>query len=260
MQNETRNDLSFCILHSAFCIPPEDGDMAGPALTLREIHRLRRHARELQDRIEQGPRQVKLQHAKAAKQEELLKEAQDAIKHLKVATHEKEVSVKTTQQLIKKYEKQLEEITNKKEYESLRSEIATAHKHVKALEEEILGVMQETEERVAKLPEADKAVKDARAEAAKYEAESKDRLERMTEEYRRTMQTLGEVEATLPEGPVREQYQRQVKARGEDCLSRVESNICTACYTAITAQQANDLSQANFVVCKNCGRILYGSA
>ena len=42
--------------------------MPGPATVLREIHRLRRHAKELQDRIEQGPRMLKHQQAKAARQ------------------------------------------------------------------------------------------------------------------------------------------------------------------------------------------------
>ena len=41
---------------------------------------------------------MRFQQAKVARQEQLLKEAHDTIKHLKVATHDREVSIKTTAQ------------------------------------------------------------------------------------------------------------------------------------------------------------------
>src|SRR5205807_2603818 len=92
--------------------------MTATATILREIHRLRRQAAELQARIDQGPRQLKAQHARIARQEETLRQAQDAVKHLKVTMHEKDVSLKATQQQIAKYEKQLNEVTSKKEFDA----------------------------------------------------------------------------------------------------------------------------------------------
>src|SRR5438132_1692159 len=98
--------------------------MPGPAATLREIHRLRRLAKDLEGRIAQQPRLLRAQQNAVTKQEENLREAQEAIKRLKVTTHEKEVSLKTTNQLIAKHEKQLNEAATKKEYDALKSEIA----------------------------------------------------------------------------------------------------------------------------------------
>ena len=48
--------------------------MVGPGATLRELHHLRRHARDLQAEIERGPRTLKAQQAKVVKQEELLRD------------------------------------------------------------------------------------------------------------------------------------------------------------------------------------------
>ena len=61
---------------------------------LREIHRLRRNAKDLKSRIDQGPRQQQTQKDKVARQEEILRTAQDELKHLKVENHQKEVSLK----------------------------------------------------------------------------------------------------------------------------------------------------------------------
>ncbi|HEV3083130.1 MAG TPA: hypothetical protein VGY66_25315, partial [Gemmataceae bacterium] len=64
--------------------------MAGPATVLREIHRLRKDARTLQDEIERVPRMLKAQQAKIVRQEEALREAQEVLKRAKLTTHEKE--------------------------------------------------------------------------------------------------------------------------------------------------------------------------
>ena len=62
--------------------------MAGPATILRDIHRLRRHARDLRAEIERGPRLLKGQQTKVARQEDVVREAQDRLKRLKVTCHD----------------------------------------------------------------------------------------------------------------------------------------------------------------------------
>jgi predicted nucleic acid-binding Zn-ribbon protein len=224
---------------------------------MREIHRLRRHARDLQDRIEQGPRQLRAQQGRVAREEEALREGQDGIKRLKVSIHEQEGNLKSTHQQIKKYEKQLEESTSRKEYDALQAEIAEAHRKNRKTEDGILEGMLEMEERTARLPDLEKAVQQAKAELARAEAEAGARQAELTEMHRQTLAQVTEVENTLPGGDVRAQYERQVKARGEDALSAVESRTCMACYTEITAEQSNQLQREQLVFCKNCGRILY---
>jgi predicted nucleic acid-binding Zn-ribbon protein len=230
--------------------------MSGPASTLREIHRLRRLDKDLEGRIAQQPRLLRAQQNAVAKQEEALREAHDALKRLKVTTHEKEVSLKTTSQQIVKHEKQLNEAATKKEYDALKSEIAAGRDEVRRLEDEILDTMAQTEEQTAQLPQLEKAVQQARAEQAQFERDSEARLNALNEQRARIQRELAETEATLP-ADARPQYARLVKAMGEDALAAVEGRTCTACYTEITAQQANEVNRGQLVFCKNCGRILY---
>src|SRR5579875_1975530 len=119
--------------------------MSGPAILFREIHRLRRFAHELQEQIDRLPRQQKAQQAKVARQEEILHQAQDAIKHLKVDIHTKEGILKSTHGQISKYQKQLNGAESKKEYEALQHEISDAKAACGRLEEEILDTLGQSE-------------------------------------------------------------------------------------------------------------------
>jgi uncharacterized protein len=230
--------------------------MSGPAPILRELHRIRRHIQDLEEKIEQAPRGLKTQQMKLAHQETGLKQAQDELKQLKVQIHEKEVSVKATEQQIAKYEKQRGEVKNKKEYDTLGAEIKHAQEHIRKIEDAILELMSQVEEKAALLPEAEKGAKKAHDAFAQFEKDQLGLLERYAADKTRAQAELSAVEAKLPEA-VRTMYDRLVKAKRTDALAGVQGMICAACYTEITPQMANLLRTEDFVVCKNCGRILY---
>jgi uncharacterized protein len=230
--------------------------MSGPAEIMREIHRLRRFAHELQEQIDRAPRQLKIQQAKVARQEQLQHEGQEAIKKAKIAVHDKESQLKAMHSQIAKFQKQMSEVTSKKEYDALQHEISAARTACGQLEDEILQAMTEVDDVTAKLPELEKAVKQAKQEHADFEKGATERQTRLAEQLAETRAKLQETEASVPAniGP---QYQRVVAAMGADAFAGVRNKTCGACYTEITAQMYNDLMQQAFVLCKSCGRILY---
>jgi predicted nucleic acid-binding Zn-ribbon protein len=230
--------------------------MSGPATLFREIHRLRRFAHDLQEQIDRLPRQQKAQEAKVTRQEEILHEAHDAIKHLKVEIHAKEVSLKSTHTQIAKHQKQLNEAESKKEYDALQHEINEEKAACLKLEEEILTSMAESEDKTAQLPELEKAVRQAKEEYAKFEAGMQERLTGYRTQREETQKKLEVQETSIPE-KLRTQYERIVAAQGPDAMSAVQGRTCAACYTEITAQQYNELQQELSVLCKSCGRFLY---
>jgi predicted nucleic acid-binding Zn-ribbon protein len=233
--------------------------MPGPGPILREIHRLRRSIADLNSAIEGGPRQLKAQQNKIAKDEDNVHRAQDQVKQSKVKIHDKEVSIKATQTEIAKYEKQLGEISSKKEYDALRKEIANAKETIRKIEDEILELMLEVDDKAKLVPEAEKGVKKAKDDLAAFERDLGDRLKRYAEEKTRSQAELKQVETTLPED-IKAHYDRLVSFKGEDSIAAVEGQTCTACYTDVTAQMANELLRGEFVLCKSCGRILYTAA
>src|SRR5207245_8738722 len=80
-QNDSVLSVPLCVLCVLCVLCGKKGVlMAGPAAIIREIHRLRSHAHDLQTRIDFAPKQLKAQQNAVAKREEELKEAQETIK------------------------------------------------------------------------------------------------------------------------------------------------------------------------------------
>src|SRR5205823_4998370 len=94
------------------------------------------------------------------------------------------------------------------------------------------------------------------AELADFEKTSAQRLADQAAQRQQVLTELARVEATLPE-VARHDYERQVKAKGEDALSAIENRTCVACNTDVTAQHYNEIKSGLFVTCKSCGRLLY---
>lgn len=230
--------------------------MAGLTEPLRELHRLHRHIRELKGEIEGGPRFLQSQQAKVKYAETELKDAQDHLKRLKVTVHEKEVSLKSTHAQIGKYEKQLNEVGSKKEYEALQAEIGHCRATCSTLEDEILLAMSEIEEKSPEIPKLEAALKEAQTQTANFDQHLKERVERLTKELQEATAALAQVDQQIP-GEFRQLLDRLTTTHGADGLAAVQDKTCTNCYGAITAQLANELEAGKFSLCKNCGRALY---
>jgi uncharacterized protein len=234
----------------------ENSTMSGPAEVIREIHRLRRFARDLQEQIDRGPRQLKAQQAKVVKQEEIQREAQETLKKLKVHLHDKETTLKTTHAQIIKHKGQLNAAASKKEYDALQSEMNAEKALCSKLEDEILAGMSDIEDRTAQLPELEKASQMARAEFKKFEAGAVERRTALVQQLNETTAKLKEIEPSIP-ADVRTTYNRIVGGMGADAFASVVNGNCTACNTGITAQRSTELLMHHFVVCIACGKMLY---
>src|SRR4051812_10689215 len=112
----------------------------------RNIHRLRRHARDLQAEMDRGPLQLKARQNHATKQAAAVQMAKDALKKKQVAVLDLESTLKSTHEILQKYTRQLNEVTDPKAYEALQHEIATSKTKAAELEEAILNGMTEVDE------------------------------------------------------------------------------------------------------------------
>jgi predicted nucleic acid-binding Zn-ribbon protein len=202
------------------------------------------------------PLQIKAQQNKVARAEEALREAQDALKKLKVANLEKEASLKAIHDTIRKHQRQLNEAGGKKEYDALNAEIAVERHKAQKLEEEIFNGLMQVEERTPQIPELEKTLQQARQECTAFEKSVSERQTNLKDQFDKAQAELKDVEAHLPED-IRPLYQRLVATRGEEAMAAAVNRSCVACYTEITAQMHNDLLAGRFVLCKTCGRLLY---
>jgi predicted nucleic acid-binding Zn-ribbon protein len=223
---------------------------------LKELHRLRRHLRDLQAEIDLGPRVMTIQQQKLAAEEQAHKDAHETLKRLKIQQKEDEVTLKQTEQNLEKYQGQLNTAGSKKEFDDKQTEIATATGKKGELEDTILMTIAEIEERTARLPAVEQRWKDAKAEFEQYKKDAAERLERMRADQEATQAVLAETEAKLP-ADVRAAYDRLVKKFGADALAAVVGRSCQQCRTAITEQQRLNLLGGAFLTCPQCARGLY---
>ncbi len=224
--------------------------------TFRECHRLRRHLRELQTEIDRGPRVLK------GRQETLEAERQEhaahheAITKLKLKQRDDEGTLKQTETRLVKLEEQLTGISVQKEYAAKQSEIAQARAKKGELEDAILETLTTIEEKTAQIPAVEAKWATAQADFAEFEREATERLERLKNDQAASREALAKAEATLPE-EVRPKYDSLVKVHGPDALAAVKNKACQACRTGMTEQKAIQIRGGGFMLCPNCGKILY---
>ncbi len=223
---------------------------------LKELHRLRRHLRELQSEIDLGPRLMKRQEQQLAAEEQAHKESHDTIKKLKLKQKEDEGTLKTVEQQLAKHEAEIHSAGSAKEFTAKQHEIEYDRARKGELEDAILAAITEIEERTADLPNVEKRWADAQKEFEQYKIDARERLERMQADQKASQALLAETEAKLPPD-VRGQYDRLIKSYGPDGLAAVVGRACQQCRMSITEAQRSSLTAGSFVCCSQCGRGLY---
>lgn len=222
----------------------------------RELHRIRKQLRALQEEIDRGPRVLKGRQQRLAAEEQAYRDAHDQLKRLKLQQKEDEGALKQTEQRLAKLQADIHSAGSKKEFDAKSAEIQFAQAQKGELEDRILLAITEIEERTAKLPEVEQQWATAQAEFATFQREAQERLERLLTEQKAAQALLTETEAHLPPAIVA-QYQRLIKTHGADGLAGVSGRTCQHCRTTLTEQARNNLLGGTFMCCPNCGRGLY---
>ena len=226
------------------------------SVLFRDIHRLRRHLRDLKKEIDLLPISLKAYQSKVARQDQALKDAHEGIKKLKVTIHEKEVSLKATNQILAKYEKQANDMKTPKEVDAIQTEIANTKTHITSLEEEILAKLSELDDKTAQLPAVEEQLKKARDQAAAFEVEMAEHRTRLLAETKLAETDLKTNEAKIP-AVYRSTYDRMIKAFGAEALAPVRNRSCGQCNQSVSAEQVSELSMGRFICCSNCGKLCY---
>jgi predicted nucleic acid-binding Zn-ribbon protein len=226
---------------------------------LRDLHTSLLRKGLLRDEAEQEARQRKRLENRIANAKKALQEHLDAIKHLKVSAHEKEVSIKANQQQSARYLWQRNQVKEQKEYDALTHEMDNLKQINNVLEDEALAALTAIDEKTAQTPTLEAAIAQAQADLDRWLEEQK---QAGTEREKRLKATEAETAELLNRlsPDVRKVYDRMFAALGADCLAVVQRRSCFGCHTELTGQQFNDLMLGRLVCCKSCSRLLYPEA
>jgi predicted nucleic acid-binding Zn-ribbon protein len=173
---------------------------------------------------------------------------------------QKKEAIKEAQALIKKYEKQSENVKNSREFDAINKEIEMQVLEEKLCEKHIKDATEEIADRAKQLELAKKAVsaKEANLTAKKGELEKIiSETEKEEKHYNKEAdQARNHVDARLLHGydRIRKNYINGL------AVVPVERDSCGGCFHAIPPQKQSEIKlRKKIMVCENCGRILVDS-
>lgn len=170
---------------------------------------------------------------------------------------QKKNSIKDAEALIKKYEKQSENVKNSREFEAINKEIEMQQLETKLAEKHIKDANEEIAEKIQVLDKAKKnvAAKESVLNNKKAELE---KIIAATEKEEKHFNKLASDAREKVEDRVLNSYDRIRKNyRNGLGVVPVERDACGGCFNAIPPQRQSEIRQRKkIIVCENCGRIL----
>ena len=189
-------------------------------------------------------------HARQTRVEEEINGIQEFIE-------QKKNIIKDSQALVKKYEKQSENVKNNREFEAITKEMELQNLEVKLAEKHIKDANEEVSDKARLLETAKKAVanKDGVLKHKKGELE---KIIADTEKEENEFHAISAQSREKVESRILASYERIRKSyRNGLAIVPVLRDACGGCFNAIPPQRQSEIKQRKkIIVCENCGRIL----
>lgn len=170
---------------------------------------------------------------------------------------QKKEAIKEAEALIKKYEKQSENVKNNREFEAINKEMEMQQLEVKLCEKHIKDANEEIGEKADLLEKAKKAIalKEGVLNSKKAELE---KIIATTEKEEKQFNEQAEQARHSVDPRLLASYEKIRKNyRNGLAVVPVERDACGGCFYSIPPQKQSEIKQHKKVmVCENCGRIL----
>jgi len=165
--------------------------------------------------------------------------------------------IATSQELLKKYGKQSDNVKNNREYEAINKEIENQTLDMKLAERHIKDANEEIADKARILDSAKKniATKEGNLKVKKGEL---DKIIAETEKEEKECRAISEKARAAVDQRVLTSFDRSRKNfRNGLAVVPVLRDACGGCYNAIPPQRQSEIRQhKKIIVCENCGRIL----
>jgi len=224
--------------------------------TLRRLHTIHERLRDLQGRLDRGPRVSQAHETNLERLQTQLVELQAKAKDLRVKTDEKQLHLKSGEANVERRRQQLREAKDNRGYQALVEQINADQMANSVLEDEILESMEKLDQLTAKVKQAEQAVVKAREEAGKNSQDWEAEAPVIHGDIQRLEAELKQVEGDLP-GDFRDLYRRLIRAKGGDALAAIHGEFCGGCNQHVPLNMVNGVMLGKPLCCKSCGRLLY---
>jgi len=203
------------------------------------------------------PEKIKMMDALLEEKTVGLKNAEDALKKLLVLKNEKENDMRSKEEKIAKYQTDLYQIKNNKEYKALQQEIESIKADVSLLEETLIQLFDDIEVANIKMKDEKKLFED---EKGRIDLE-KNVIHKQESEIDGKLKELESrmiASQNLVDESLLKMYKKILEHRGRAALSRINGEFCGECNMHLRPQVINCIQLHKEIIrCENCARILY---
>ncbi|HOZ50599.1 MAG TPA: C4-type zinc ribbon domain-containing protein [Chitinophagaceae bacterium] len=173
---------------------------------------------------------------------------------------EKQTIQAESAELLKKYEKQQDNVKNSREFEAINKEIELNELEIKACDKKIKDANLEKDEYIAQKAHTEKQIEEKLAVLAQKQKELK-KITEETEKEEADLNIKRETAMADVEPRLLLAYDRiRVNYKNGLAVVPVERDSCGGCFNVIPPQRQSDIRlRKKMTVCEHCGRILVDS-
>jgi predicted nucleic acid-binding Zn-ribbon protein len=171
--------------------------------------------------------------------------------------NQKKNAIKDAEALVKKYEKQSENVKNSREFEAITKEIEMQQLEVKLAEKHIKDANEEIAEKVQHLDKAKKNIGNKESVLKNKKDELEKIIAANEKEEKHFEKQANDARHHVDERLLFSYERIRKNYRNGLAVVPVERDACGGCFYAIPPQKQSEIKQRKkVIVCENCGRIL----
>lgn len=213
--------------------------------------------REIQRLKESLPMELERLLTELEEERKKVQMAQERLLDLKLKRRRKEKDLEVQIEKVKRSQGRLLEVKTNKEYQALLREIEMGREANSALEEEILLLMEETDQLTEELKRMESELQVRESTTSERKGVIERRIRELEEEEALCDQERRRILENIDEQLIA-QYERIATRNNGVAVSRVINGICQGCFVNIPPQLYNEILKSGpLVQCPFCLRFLY---
>lgn len=179
------------------------------------------------------------------------------IDEFKKAIAQKKADITSAESSVERYKKQLDEVKNNREYDTLTKEIEFQSLEIELCNKKIKEALIKVEEKNADLAEADELMKDRMAALKEKKEELDEIMQETRDEEEKLKNKASELEVTIEPRLLSSFKRIRKNSRNGLGIVYVQRDACGGCFNKIPPQRQLDIKMhKKVIVCEYCGRIM----
>ncbi len=185
----------------------------------------------------------------------------EEIENLNKFIEEKDNAIKESKALIKRYEEQLMNVRNNREYDALSKEVEFQNLEIELAEKRKREAKEKIEQLKAAIEDAEAKLEERRKDLEAKKEELDDIVAETEKEEQELLKKSKENEKYIEERLLTAYKRIRKNARNGLAVVQIERDACGGCFSKIPPQHQMDIKlHKKIIVCEYCGRILVDNA